>query len=125
MNFFLFLYFIPIASGFTETQKLITKSLIDHFQIKHCILAINTENKSSAFSDFKLMSEWKIISNVKSPKELYYYLNQYLYPMISMGVIGTNSTFWEKTKKLLMPKTLVIFQNSNIDSIIQLFYPVC
>lgn len=124
MNLFFIFYFISITSGLTEVQKMITKSLIDHFHIKHCILVSSTENKISTFNDFKLFSRWNIVSNVKSPSESHRYITRDLFPWISGNSMGTKWEKWDLGRKLLMPKTLVVIENATVEYIIKLFYPV-
>lgn len=121
MKFFVLYFFVLTASGFTEIQKLITKSIISHFNIKHCILATSTEKKLPTFNDFKLLSAMKIFTDVKSPTELREYMHRYLYFPVSQSTVGTQNKVWNSTRKLVMPKTIVIFQDSTIQSVIKLF----
>ena len=118
---FIFSRNIKITFGLSEIEAILTKNLIEHFRIKHCILVTsNDEQKISILTDFKLLSEWNTVCTVKTEKQIKNYIFE-LDPFLDSSVYGTNNEMWENTAKLLMPKTLVLFQKTGLKFFSRLF----
>ena len=123
---FLVVFFqtLKIIYGLSEIELMIIRSLVDHFQISHCIVLSDSESKFDHIRDLKIFSNWNMSSVIYSYDQFLYYFTNEIIPgkyerKLKPIVIGGGKNYI--LPKVPVARTMIVFQASKIDSFISLF----